>query len=743
MQIRNLTPFLVGYKLCSIRPPARDMAILVRGRFAIEPSAPLTPLTGPLAQGSLSAELFAPDDDDRTGEPVYPGDFADLKLATDLLVRGHAHPPADTPEGGAFQAGLSCGKWSKVLDFKRPRGDSPLVAPFGPVSSESQARRDKRGKAYGKDYAKRNAPFQSEDFDWTYHQSAPEDQRAKGHLRGDEELALLSLVPGERLVRTALPGLRLRALVEDVNGRIEDRVLSLDTVWIEPDERRLTLTFRGHVPVAQDDLSDIRFLLVATEPLSAPLAPRELYLEELAKMARDPRGLEDLPPDMRAGYDLVRGETPKDRPPPQGDPLSALLDEKLGGLHPTEQSRVRELVEKLRHARAPAGVDLDAALRQALSRLSPARNSAFLPTAPGASPKVAGGAGSALTALVGKLRKARTDAAARGAKPPFGDSVTALLDDPRLAELLPGYRPSGDSAPPVPPGPGANLDGRDLSNEDLEGRDLEGASFVGAILTQANLKGANLKGANLKQAVLFEANLEGADLTSADLTQSNAARARAAAASFQGTVLEQAIFTGADLSGARFDDARGKGASFQDANLARATAPGATFEACLFEAANLEEAKLTGATLTSSHFVRAKPAPSISKAPPSRRRASPRPTSPPRCSPAPTGRPLSPPRHPRRRRPPRRRLRQRALLAFHSARRLVLGRRSPLLPLLPSHPGERRFPRRQPLPRGSREGCHSGASFVSASLYGAILSGTTGQGANFRGANLKRSRRAP
>ncbi|XXR78489.1 DUF2169 domain-containing protein [Sorangium sp. So ce394] len=603
MLTRNLTPFLLGYKLTARRPPRLEVAVIVRGRFSLRPGEPLAPLEGPLAQGSLSAEAFHEDDDERRGACLYPGDFADFKPGADLLLAGRCHPPARAATS-ALPVGFSVGAWSKFLEIERPRDGRPAPAPFGPVSPASPERRDKLGKAYGEAYRRTRAPYFAEDFDWAYFHAAPPDQRLAGYLRGNEEVSLLNLHPDAPLVDARLPGLRLRALVEDVRGRVEDVVLSLDTLFAEPEERRLTLTWRGHAEVREDDLADVRFLLVATEPLAEALRPSEPYRGELAKMARDPRGLEDLPPDMRAAYDLVRGEAPRAAPVEAADPMGALLAEKLGGLYAPEQARVREVVEKLRGLRAAEGVDLERSLADAMARLPVHKQAAFLPSAPGGTPRVT--AGNALSALVDRLDTLRQAAAARGTKIEGLEKIDALLGHPQLREIVPGLRQPRQAPPP--PGPGVDLSGQDLSGQDLSGQDLRGADLSGAIFANGNLARADLSGANLSRAVLFEADLSSAHLSGANLTQANLGGARAAGADLSGATLDQAIFTRADLTGATLTRARGKGALFQDARLARASAEGASFEDALFEGADLADARMRGARLQACLCTHAKAA---------------------------------------------------------------------------------------------------------------------------------------
>ncbi|WP_437967052.1 pentapeptide repeat-containing protein [Sorangium sp. So ce260] len=595
MQTRNLTPFLFGAKICSRRPPQPEVVLIVRGRFSLRPGEPLAPVEGALAQGALTAELFEGEGGEREGECTYPGDFADWKPAADLLLRGACRPPAgDLPR--EHPVGFAVGAWSKSRIVPAPREGRPVPAPFGPLHPDAPERRRKLGKEYGPSYRKTRAPWTAEDFDWTYFQAAPPDQRLPGYLRGDEEVTLFHLHPAAQTASFRLPGLRLRAVVEDARGRVQDAAMSLDTLLVEPDAGLVTLTWRGHAEVAEDDLTDVRAAVIGAEPLSAAPLPLEHYREELAQLARDPRGLEELPPEVREAYDLVRDGAPRPAPAGEADPVTRLLAERLGGLHAPEQERVRQLVAKLRALRAPEGVDLERSIAQALARLPAQRQAAYLPATPAGTPRVP--MGGALAALVERVEELKRGAAARGTKLEGVERLDALLGEPRLREIIPGYRLPGEAAAPPPePGPGVDLSGQDLSGRDLSGRDLSGAKLSGALLSGADLSGANLSGADLSRAVLFEANLAGADLSGADLSQANLTGARAAGADLRGATLDQAILTRAALARARLARARGRGALLDEADLREIDGDELHLEGAVLQAARLDRASLRGAAL--------------------------------------------------------------------------------------------------------------------------------------------------
>src|SRR5580704_8836073 len=114
MRTKNLTPFLFGTKVTSLRPPQPYMTLIVRASFRLRPGAPLDPIEDLMEQGPLTGDVLREDDDERTGECLYGSDFADFKLHAEVLLAGACHAPGGRPV-------LECpvrfgvGAWSKTL----------------------------------------------------------------------------------------------------------------------------------------------------------------------------------------------------------------------------------------------------------------------------------------------------------------------------------------------------------------------------------------------------------------------------------------------------------------------------------------------------------------------------------------------------------------------------------------------------------------------------------------------------
>ena len=355
---KNLTPFFWGPKATSRRGRQVEMAICVRGAFRLRPGEPVTPIEDKMEQGFMSGDTWAEADVERAGPLTHTSDFADWKPFADLLLKGTAYPPKGADVACTVTFGV--GEWRKSLRVVGPRTWKPGllfggaasdpepfthmpltwenayggpgypqnpvgkgftgqelptvedpaapvskvgakgVAPgaFLPVSPTWAPRAAKMNAGdYGAKWQSTRAPFVAEDFDWTFWNAAPADQQLPKYLRGDEPLLFENLHPQASRWEAKLPGLRLRAFVRGGDDVIRDILLPLDTLTADLDAGRLYLVWRGHVPVQQVDLTDVKSVLIASEPLAEPPKPREHYLPILAAFEDDPIGIkEQLPP---------------------------------------------------------------------------------------------------------------------------------------------------------------------------------------------------------------------------------------------------------------------------------------------------------------------------------------------------------------------------------------------------------------------------------------------------------------
>jgi hypothetical protein len=120
---------------------------------------------------------------------------------------------------------------------------------FGPVGRAWHPRLTFAG-TYDDDWLENRFPFLPDDFDERYYQAAPEDQQTD-YLQGGEEVELLNLTPeGRTLFR--LPEIQVPVEFTRLEGGPETVAAALDTLFLEPDEKRFTLCWRAAIPLRKN-----------------------------------------------------------------------------------------------------------------------------------------------------------------------------------------------------------------------------------------------------------------------------------------------------------------------------------------------------------------------------------------------------------------------------------------------------------------------------------------------------------
>lgn len=649
MLIKNLTPFICGTTVTSTRPPLPAMSVVVRGTYALADDGSLTPVEDLTALRPLCSGSYAPEDEDATGGCLYPGDFAGYKPRAEVLAKATCYPPrgAPTRECGVQ---IRVGPWSKGLRVtgrqlwdapgeanlfsempigwaqawggpgfaKNPDGkgvgsrEMPNVthgrdvvsktatlepASFGALNPRWPQRASKLGSDYGATYRRTRAPYFASDFDASYFQEAPADQWLPAYLRGDEEVTFQNLHPRVSLLATRLPGIVVRAFFRDDRGAFREIVMVCDTLFADLDASRIELSWRGVSDVREDDLEDVRTLLVASEPLGSKRLDIAHYDAIMAAFESDPTGtktlLAQLSQPNRAAADQ-----------PSGVPAFApLLDATAGAVIPTQMRDAVAFADAAVATTATSNAQVQQALQErALSGSRPENEQPPVArtTKPGTMPYL--GLRRNVRQIIDRAKEARQRALDGGISPErLGKlaEVEAIADDPRWLQADPSYTPPQPISTD-PPGPRANLVDRDLRGADLSGKDLRGANLEGAILIGANLEGAALSGARMYGTTLYRARLRDADLSDADLTLAHVGMVDATNAHFDRATLALAFFEDANLSGASFLGASGEHAVFTRANLSHGLFRDARLPHVDFDDAELSNADLVRAVLTSA-----------------------------------------------------------------------------------------------------------------------------------------------
>jgi uncharacterized protein YjbI with pentapeptide repeats len=443
-------------------------------------------------------------------------------------------------------------------------GPRQKIAPagFGPLGKFWQHRKGKLG-TYKGDWLKQRWPWFPADFDWGFFNAAPQDQQVEGYLTGQEKLYFENLHDQHPHYSSELPGLRVRSFVEKHALKKEDGTtfeevsMKLDTLWVDMDDEKLVLIWRGWTSVQNDDLDDVGHLMVVSEKIETTPKPVSYYKEQLVQLlnTRDREWkiepISSEGPKPAAAFDLAV-EKEKAEATYQDALKSAGIDPQQYPPPMSEKAKEEEkqILEDY-GIKLPLRTDNRISLHQLHDRLSqdtPVQ-------------------GEDLRHLdLGDLDFKKAD---------FSESILLRVNLGKTnlsqAKLV-----------------GANLAETNLSDANLQMADL----------TNADLTGANLTGADLSGAILNDTLLEGADLTNAVLRNINGV-----GADFSKAVLNGAVFDDAILCQAEFTRGHLENTCFRGADLSEASMRGVKGCNVNMDLANLTEIRASdGCRLTKSSF---------------------------------------------------------------------------------------------------------------------------------------------
>lgn len=117
---------------------------------------------------------------------------------------------------------------------------------FGSIGRAWQPRPIYAG-TYDQEWLDNQAPFWPDDFDYRYFQAALEDQQ-RSYPQGGEEVVLTNLTP-RGITRFRLSRMEMPVVMIPAQGREFQAETRIDTLFIEPDQRRFMLTWRATVPM--------------------------------------------------------------------------------------------------------------------------------------------------------------------------------------------------------------------------------------------------------------------------------------------------------------------------------------------------------------------------------------------------------------------------------------------------------------------------------------------------------------
>jgi hypothetical protein len=169
-----------------------------------------------------------------------------------------------------------------------PRGPYRPMA-FGPIGRNWLPRVGYAG-TYDDGWLEHKAPFWPDDFDDRYFQAAAPDQQIP-HVRGQEEVVLRNLTP-DGFLAFRLPTLAMPVWFIPHRGKDIRLDAQVDTIVLEPDEGRFTLSCRAALPMRRSCF-DMKQIIAGEMPVAwqrARKAGTKPYYNGLAELVRARRG---------------------------------------------------------------------------------------------------------------------------------------------------------------------------------------------------------------------------------------------------------------------------------------------------------------------------------------------------------------------------------------------------------------------------------------------------------------------
>ncbi len=598
-------------------------------------------------------------------EPTGPEPFDEMPLDWTRAFGGPGFP--ENPLGRGFSPGFPEEALSlpNVEDPDHPvvdRDDRPEPAGLGPVDL-TRPRRMARFGTYLPGEIGKTPPGLPSGIDWTvFNQTTPEQWLDGPFWSPGEAFSIEGMHPEIPVQEGRLPDLRLRGFAAFGKGTEERFVeipMGIETVWLFPHRETGIAIHRGSLPVAFDDASDVRVLLLGAEGPEESRTPdhyRAVLRRRENREGDDPERLSDVPllptslaEDPEANRFNLRYQKEK--------ALASFSRKEVG--QPPVADLLREKAEEMmrRFTANPSFAGEDRQIAEAFSLIEQAISSAFVRADEmgrffdgTASPSVADNLSSTGSAIQEKIREM---AGKILEKIPGSDltnvGVTPETFEAQVREKLLKLSPPPRMEPPIFPSfeeflekiPGngnfpPGTDPESLFPEEsrsqwerarslfrkTEGLKIDPAPMAHFMpipsppsgpdpalrrkVVEGRRSGTDFRGWTLTGADLSSLDLSGADFTKADLSGANLS-----GSDLSGARMEKAVLAHADLSNSRLDGAFLSGANLGFAILAGASATEIDGEKAIFQGADLtgadfSGAKIPGAELSNAIFVRLK-----------------------------------------------------------------------------------------------------------------------------------------
>lgn len=452
----------------------------------------------------------------------------------------------------------------------RTSSERVAAASFTPIDAHWETRSSKLG-TYDQRWQHGRAKdlWFPEDVSWDHFNSAPEGLQVEGWLNGDEEIRLSNLIPSQSEFVARLPCIRIRAFLsgaEDPNqsnaseARFREVEMRLDTAWIDGENAKLVLVWRGVTEVSHTFSPEVKHVFVHAESTSVERGPAGYYWQPFLDALAVEAGEWEMEPDEASDEEPPENAEPDGEGAPAATWVNPFDTLKL----PSEKEQLDQLEKNARVSLIKQGVDPDNP-----PPLTPEQEEQQ-------------------QALLQEWGLLENEEEADGSKTESNGESDPAIEKRRFVEEQIAQ--------------GASLAGADLSGADLSKLDLSGLDLTAANLSAANLRKSDLSKTILNQAVLVDANLEATTLHETDLVDADLFAANLLQAELRNVDLTNANLADSVLQHAKLESCVGEFAILTQANLAQAEFHQCRLGSAILDGAKMSQTKMLACDLTRSTF---------------------------------------------------------------------------------------------------------------------------------------------
>lgn len=212
-----------------------------------------------------------------TVRPSNPEPFIEMPISYDNAFGGldnSKENPNDVKTFLTNPVGMGFSYYQKNIDgmpicnteeignpVKVPRGKYNPMA-LGPIGRSWTPRYTYAG-TYDDEWLENENPFFPRDFNYLYFQAAPKDQQI-AYPKGGERVTLANLTP-QRLTSFLLPKIEMSVIFISHEGKDVVQSSVMDTLVIEPEMERFTMTWRASLPMNKS-IFDIKQMVLSEKP---------------------------------------------------------------------------------------------------------------------------------------------------------------------------------------------------------------------------------------------------------------------------------------------------------------------------------------------------------------------------------------------------------------------------------------------------------------------------------------------